>query len=870
MNTQNKTIMTLAIVFVLTFSTILSFLPSTSAHTPPWSIPTYAKIAVSPDPVGLGQNVYIVMWIDKLLPTAVLTNDIRFHDYKLVITRPDGTTETKNYPIVTDTTSAQFTLYTPNQIGTYKFEFSFPGQVYTWVDVNQNDTFLPSSAQTTLTVQQTPVSSPPTYPLPTTYWTRPIEGQNTQWANIASNWLVTPALYNFQPDGTAPNSAHVMWTKPLEFGGVAGGSVGVSGAMYYNGMSYEGRFGAPIVMQGRLYYGLPLSNNNRGSGYVCVNLQTGTTLWTQTYNVDPTFGQLYWYDSPNQHGVLPSGYLWAVSGTTWMAYDGMTGLWVFNLTDVPAGANVYGKNGEIVRYILGGGGTWLACWNNTAAQGLVGGTAGAGTQQWRPVSKIINASAAYSWNVTLSQAMRAGSTINYAVADDFLLGSVGAAAFTNFGNMDPYTIFSISLKPSSRGQILWVKNYPAPANNISRQFTGSFGGSPLVGGGAFITLDKETSAFNGFSLTDGSQLWGPVTLPRAYNYYSATLNSYDAGAHVMAYGNLYACGYGGIVYCIDALTGHIKWTYGNGGEGNSTNSGVETPWGYYPTYVTNIADGKIYLFTSEHSPNSPLYKGALLRAVDAYTGKELWKISGWLSSGSFYSQAAAMADGYMTYFNTYDGQIYCVGKGPSATTLNIANDVVAKGQSLMIKGTVTDISAGAKAKVASGEFNIVPAMSDADMGSWMEYIYMQKPMPTNALGVPVTIFATDSNGNTEQIAQVTSDNNGMFFYKWTPTREGSYKITAVFEGSNSYWPSSAETAVGVDPAQAVPTAQPTAVPTATPTPTSTPAPTESVTPSPVPTSTSGSGIGTEVYIAIVAVVIIIVVIAIAVALRRRK
>jgi hypothetical protein len=225
----------------------------------------------------MGQSAFVVVFIYKVLPGAMLGNDIRFHDYKLTITKPDGTTETKTWAVVTDTASSQFTLYTPTQVGTYRFKFEFPGQTYTWTEpiaglfgpptanVNTNDTYLSSSAETTLAVQQGQVTSSPDYSLPTSYWTRPIEGQNTAWASIASNWLVTPSLNNFQPDGLAPNSGHVMWTRPLEYGGIVGGSnVGVTGATYYNGTSYEGRFGNPIIMQGKLYYSLPLSNSVTG------------------------------------------------------------------------------------------------------------------------------------------------------------------------------------------------------------------------------------------------------------------------------------------------------------------------------------------------------------------------------------------------------------------------------------------------------------------------------------------------------------------------------------------------------------------------------------------------------------------------------
>ena len=87
------------------------------------------------------------------------------------------------------------------------------------INAYAGDYFTPESASTTFTVQQTPL--PKTiYPLPTAYWTRPIEGENTYWYSIASNWLgpssaqfgsTAESGYNcFQPDGTAPNSGHIL------------------------------------------------------------------------------------------------------------------------------------------------------------------------------------------------------------------------------------------------------------------------------------------------------------------------------------------------------------------------------------------------------------------------------------------------------------------------------------------------------------------------------------------------------------------------------------------------------------------------------------------------------------------------------------
>ena len=79
------------------------------------------------------------------------------------------------------------------------------------------------------------------------------------------------------------------------------------------------------------------------------------------------------------------------------------------------------------------------------------------------------------------------------------------------------------------------------------------------------------------------------------------------------------------------------------------------------------------------------------------------------------------------------------------------------------------------------------------MSRWMEYVYMQQPMPTNTTGVPITLSVLDANGNYRQIGMTTSDGSGMFSYTWTPDIVGDYTVVATFAGSESYYPSSAET-----------------------------------------------------------------------------
>jgi hypothetical protein len=90
-----------------------------------------------------------------------------------------------------------------------------------------------------------------------------------------------------------------------------------------------------------------------------------------------------------------------------------------------------------------------------------------------------------------------------------------------------------------------------------------------------------------------------------------------------------------------------------------------------------------------------------------------------------------------------------------------------------------------------------PAVSADSMTGWMEYLHMQKPKPTNTTGVTVTLTATDQNGNKFNIGTATSDASGLYSVMWTPPTESKYTITASFEGSESYYASSAETVVGV-------------------------------------------------------------------------
>ena len=177
----------------------------------------------------------------------------------------------------------------------------------------------------------------------------------------------------------------------------------------------------------------------------------------------------------------------------------------------------------------------------------------------------------------------------------------------------------------------------------------------------------------------------------------------------------------------------------------------------------------------------------------------IWTLSS--NVAEFNEMNYAVADGFAAWFNSYDNQIYSVGRGPSATTLEAPMTAITLGSSLVIRGTVTDTAAGTKQDEQAARFpNGVPAVSDASMTDWMGYVYQGRPRPTDATGVPVTLSVLDSNNNYREIGTTTTNSDGFFTLNWKPDIEGPYTVYASFAGSNGYWPSHAVSSFAVDPA----------------------------------------------------------------------
>ena len=536
-----------------------------------------------------------------------------------------------------------------------------------------------------------------------------------------------------------------------------------------------------------------------------------------------------------------------VSSTTWQFYDAFTGAPLFNVTNIPGqgffgpaanAVTMLGPSGEYLVTLLTNYGTstnpnwYLQEWNSSKLwDNLYSGPSTtpdipppisdgqiACNAQGVPTGKTVDATwtggyilyagaptyvaSLYDFNVsvpwlnteTLNGARigTASITTPAGIQGDILLAragnypSTGQNSFFGSTSWTPYTYYGINLNTTTGtlGTELWSNTIQPPPQNITVLWAGI---DPV--NNVFVENYRESIQFIGYSLATGKQIWGPTTPQTSLDYYGS--DGSGSISDTIAYGNIYSSAYAGIVYCYSTATGDLLWTYGNGGAGNSTDSGVETPFGHYPTFVQAVGSGVVYTVTTEHTEETPIFKGSLARAINATTGQEIWTLSCY--TGEFLTSSYAIADGYATMFNGYDNQVYTVGRGPSQTTVSAPHAGLAFGQPVVITGSVTDIATGTKQTQTAGNFpNGVPASSDASMKDWMGYVYQQQPLPTSFTGVQVQLAVADSNGNHYSIGTTTTDVSGTYRFTWTPTIPGDFTVFATFAGTNGYWPSTAE------------------------------------------------------------------------------
>ena len=301
-----------------------------SAAAAPVNLPTFLYVNASPTPVGVGQTVYITLFVTKPVPT--LTGGYSLgQDYlnmKINIVKPDGTNITLG-PYESDATGGvPAVTFVPTVEGNYTFQGIYPGQV---LGTNPNNGLVYNldpavSPAVTVAVQANPVSYWYSSPLPTAYWTTPIYASNYGWAQaVGGNWygLGRPGFdntggydgsgNNFQPYSTAPTTAHVLWTLPITTGGQPGGETAANEITAFAANSPLYHTFEPIILNGVLYYGWYPAQTDY-AGIVAVNLFTGQTMWVKNTTDTLIYGQVVTFHTVEEFGS--QAFLWAARVTS--------------------------------------------------------------------------------------------------------------------------------------------------------------------------------------------------------------------------------------------------------------------------------------------------------------------------------------------------------------------------------------------------------------------------------------------------------------------------------------------------------------------------------------------------------------------------
>jgi outer membrane protein assembly factor BamB len=760
-----------AILLISSFAFTLFALPNAKAAATRTS---YPFIDAVPNPVGVNQETLLNFGAENYLTDAADS----WKGLTITVTKPDGKTESLG-PFNTDSTGATGRSYVPDQVGTYYFQVSFPQQDY------QNVTYAASKSDLlALVVQSQPLTYYPGQPLPSEYWSRPIDSQLREWDGLAGNWLTTP-LNMYAPNNQGPESAHILWTTPIgeAMGGLMGGS---NDNGYGTGDAYEGKWLGSVVIGGILYYNKYIAASPQQS-VVAIDLHTGKELWERTLlnNQRVAFGQVLFWSSLNYQGGF--SYLWATSGTNWYAFDALTGDLKYNMTNVPSGTNYYGPNGEILKYSMVNYGNatapnWrLLKWNSTYV--VCAGKTGMAYSWGSQVQGVTyNATArGYEMNVSIPALNTPGAklpgSVNIVFVGDRVIGSSVTQTEVD--------LWALSIKPGTEGTLLLNKTIPAPAEWAAGNLT--LGGWAAWDKDNLVALQvtKENRKYYGFSLQSGTLLWQTKNSEVFQDAWDATSGQRVRG---LAYGIFYSASIGGTVYAYNDTTGDLLWTY------NSTDTLHQNLYGNnWWTVITFITDGKIYVGNMDHSPIMPLWRGAPFACLNATTGALIWRIDGAFRQ-TFWGGRAIIGDSIIATQDTYNQQIYAIGKGPSETTVTAPDVSSTAGTPIVIKGTVMDVSPGTESDGLTLRFpNGVPAVSDDSQSDWMLYVYKQLAKPTNVTGVEIELTAIDSNMNAVPIGTATSDAYGNFGFSWKPQTAGTYQIIATFGGSNSYYGSTATT-----------------------------------------------------------------------------
>ena len=359
------------LMIALTVTMIVDF-PLTNAQTMydsskyltlPTSIPTFLYAWGEPNPVGVGQTAYVNAIFSKPIPTSHGLLGDMYLGITIQITDPDGV-KTVLGPHDGGMIGGWSTSFVPTKVGVYQVQAFYPGQILTGTNpYNSNASTQDYHKEleevkccpliatiTTFTVQSSPITAPyQTSPLPTAYWTRPIMALNWEWGNaVASNWLgldatgfCTSGKYDasgcYQPYGTAPNTAHILWSKSTREGGQPGGPIPADPSTQFSSTSVViNMYDGAIVMNGICYYTDHASWTGQVTGWEAVDLKTGATVWSKPAGVTGSetlkCGQIFDFHNAQEYGSVAYLYTTPDSAGVTRVYDAWTGILQANIT----------------------------------------------------------------------------------------------------------------------------------------------------------------------------------------------------------------------------------------------------------------------------------------------------------------------------------------------------------------------------------------------------------------------------------------------------------------------------------------------------------------------------------------------------------
>ena len=667
---KNKTAILMIALFLLSTVAVVVQIPDANAATNTYTSYVYVATGTGDRPTQVNTPLLIVAWTADMPPdtgeilgvVSSPTGRAGWAGMQIIVTDPDGNTETLEMPF-SDPVGANYIQYTPTMVGTYQIQAKFP---YTdkelMVDLvsggstfHKGDHYIYSAAESAVATFEVVEEPQPKWiesPLVGAPWTRPLNDAARQWYVLAGNWLGGAA--NVYPPGSAggnlspyayglaPESAHIIWSKPFYIGGIMDERYG---DINFATAHYQGtQFSPGFIVDGKLHW-TPYYTHTKAQGWEIIDLYTGQTLYKNYSATRPNMATNYLYESPNQHGGF--AYLWETGagggffggggtpvqvpeiiqvsnsyqnkttlglpvrtatfstinrtatpvrlGTVWKMIDAYTLNTLCYVANVStSGTQVYGKDGSILYYNTVNLGTndnpnWYCTVWNASSGTMVASQHGTGSWQWRPAGGDFGAENPY------------------------------------FGSPGFFASYPMNFNIVHDGNQMWWQNFSIPNIRVD----GTNGGIQciregrymIIGTGGSYTPDATNKGWMmNISLAEGSKgslNWksADITPPYVDTTKNITVAGMFTGGFTMN-GVYPEEGPNGIivyseskqlmVWVYDARTGQELW---------KTEPGEISQYQFYNSHI-NVAYGLVIIDGG--------YTGELL-ALNATTGERVWK-----------------------------------------------------------------------------------------------------------------------------------------------------------------------------------------------------------------------------------------------------